>query len=97
MLSKLTFALLAATVAAKVSHERLGTYNFEQFVREFRHPWSSDSKEYKMREALFNVELDRIRAHNEDSSKSWKETVNHFTAYTAAEKKVSVTRLFLLY
>lgn len=92
MLSKISaVALLAAaatTGAVSISHERLATYTFEQYVKDFKHPWAAGSVEWKERETIFNTQINKIRAHNEDSSKSWKETVNQFTAWTSAEKKV---------
>jgi cathepsin L len=92
MLTKLSIAALLATAVAagRLTHEKLATYTFEQYVQDYRHPWTPGSTEWKTREQVFNVEINRIRAHNEDSTKSWKETVNHFTAMTAAEKKASL-------
>ena len=42
-----------------------------------------------MRHAIFEAELKRVISHNLHSNATWKETINHRSHMTAAEKKAS--------
>ncbi len=77
-------AAFFAITAARPSLEQLDTYTFEQYVKEYNLSFKED--ELPQRRALFQSEIQRIKAHNARNS-SWKEGVNKFTVMTAAEKK----------
>lgn len=72
-------ALLAA-LACGVEANKINT--FEEYVSHFKFSWSG--KELAMRKQLFEDELARVRAHNA-GNKSWKESINKFSAMTASE------------
>eukprot|EP01040_Poterioochromonas_malhamensis_P013232 gene13233-14529_t len=77
-------AAFFAITAARPSLEQLDTYTFEQFIKEYNLSFKED--ELPQRRALFQSEIQRIKAHNAKNL-SWKEGVNKFTVMTAAEKK----------
>jgi len=77
-------AAFFAITAARPSLEQLDTYTFEQYIKEYNLSFKED--ELPQRKALFQSEIQRIKAHNARNS-SWKEGVNKFTVMTAAEKK----------
>eukprot|EP01040_Poterioochromonas_malhamensis_P013231 gene13231-14528_t len=77
-------AAFFAITAARPSLEQLDNYTFEQYIKEYNLSFKED--ELPQRRALFQSEIQRIKAHNARNS-SWKEGVNKFTVMTAAEKK----------
>lgn len=78
--------LIAAASATTVPLSALPSYTFEQFVADFKPAFPTTPAELAVRKELFNTELSRVIAHNA-AGKSWKETVNKFSAMTAAEKR----------
>jgi cathepsin L len=62
----------------------LGSYTFDAYVKEFHKSYASIN-EYESRRGVFEARLAKIRAHNADPTKSWKEGVNHLTDRTEAE------------
>eukprot|EP01031_Cornospumella_fuschlensis_P043086 gene43086-52656_t len=78
------FAALLSLAAALPAWNQLDNYTFDQFLADFKlkyHP-----SELAGRKALFETELKRVQAHNAQG-KSWKESVNKFSAMTPQEKK----------
>jgi len=87
---KYTFfaALVAALVQAKPELSDLENYTFEQFVQDHSLETSFRGHvDYAERQAIFEAELKRVVAHNKTNA-TWKETVNHMSHLTQAEKKV---------
>mmetsp|Transcript_21496 Transcript_21496/g.31209 ORF Transcript_21496/g.31209 Transcript_21496/m.31209 type:complete len:369 (+) Transcript_21496:61-1167(+) len=84
-------SLIAATFAVVSAHSHLdlNNYSFEAFMKEYRHSWSGD--ELQMRKEIFEAELARVRSHNA-MTKSWKESINRYSAYTKAEKQSRMGR-----
>jgi len=78
----LLLAVLACTVLA-TSWEQLDGYSFEDYVAEFSKHYGAE--EYAMRKAIFDKEIAAIRAHNKDTTKTWKEGVNKYTDATPEE------------
>jgi len=58
-------------------------YTFEQYVAEFGKTY--DSAEHAQRKSIFEARLEAIRKHNQDSTKTWKQGVNHLTDHTDEE------------
>ena len=56
---------------AKTTWDQLENYGFEQYKTEFGKRYKPE--EEKMRRFLFEKRLEKIRKHNADSTKSWKE------------------------
>ncbi len=77
---------ISCTNATKTTWDKLNTYDFEAYQAEFNKVYSGDS-EAVLRKRIFEDRLKDIIAHNEDSSKSYKRGVNHFTDYTLEEMK----------
>eukprot|EP00605_Chrysophyceae_sp_TOSAG23-4_P000607 GSChrysophyteH1.ASY1.ANO1.684.1 assembled CDS len=82
---------LAATAAANVSLDKLDTITFEDHVSNHGLTFLQGSDEWKEREALFEAELKRVKAHNA-AGKSWKETINRFSHLNTKEKKAFLGR-----
>jgi len=59
-------------------------YSFEEYVSDFQKSYSSE-KEYSLRKKLFETRLEAILAHNRDTTKTWKNGVNHLTDRTEEE------------
>jgi len=83
-------ALLAlcalATAAVPKWHElEASNYDFNAFVSDFNRRYSA--QEFETRKAIFNANLAKIKTHNKDDTKSWKEGVNHLADRTEAELK----------
>lgn len=74
----------------------LTAYTFEEFVLDFRFPWSQGSTEWNYRKELFTAELQRVLEHN-NMLGSWKEGINKFSAMTPQEKKVYCQRIYHLF
>jgi len=84
----LAFLLVAAFAFishAKTQWHQLDGYSFHDYVIEFNKQYKHG--EYAMRRELFEARLIKIRAHNLNEEKTWKEGVNHLTDRTEAELK----------
>jgi cathepsin L len=90
MLRVSTLALLAAVLVASASARtlwhQLDEYSFEDYKREFSKRYAHTQEE-AMRRSVFEKNLASIRRHNADTSRTWKEGVNHMTDWTEAEFK----------
>lgn len=42
----------------------------------------TDKKEYYTRKSIFEANLQKILAHNQDTTKTWKEEINHLADWT---------------
>ena len=80
------FAAMTTAHASLLSSEIEGL-TFDQFTSKYSLKYSAD--ETGKREALFLAELARVQSHNA-AKKGWTETINRFSAMTAAEKKASL-------
>lgn len=88
MFAKFVVILSAlAVTSARTTWKDLHDYTFEKYVAEFGKSWAPGSADWNSRKQLFDVELERVRAHN-TAGKSWKEGVNKFSAMTTIEKQV---------
>jgi len=83
MSALILFALLAITFGTK--WHQLEGYHFGRYVKEFNRDYSKS--EFLMRQRLFDARLESIKRHNQDSTKTWKQGVNHFTDRTENELK----------
>jgi len=75
--------VLACADIATSSWEQLDNYSFEDYVADFNKHYNAE--EYAMRKAIFDKEIAAIRAHNRDTTKTWKEGVNKYTDATTQE------------
>eukprot|EP01114_Cavostelium_apophysatum_P023907 TRINITY_DN916_c0_g1_i1.p1 TRINITY_DN916_c0_g1~~TRINITY_DN916_c0_g1_i1.p1 ORF type:complete len:371 (-),score=74.53 TRINITY_DN916_c0_g1_i1:38-1150(-) len=80
----ITLAAILAVALAKTKWHQLDDYTFEKYVKEHRKVYETHEEE-RMRRNIFNQNLARIKAHNRDTTKTWKEGVNHFTDRTEEE------------
>jgi hypothetical protein len=82
------FIALLAVIATVANALRdplaLENYSFEAFVQDFKLDYTA--KEMEVRRPIFEKELARVREFNKKNL-GWTETVNKFSAMTAAEKK----------
>lgn len=75
-------ALLSVAVAAKLKwYELDSSYTFDTYLQHYGKHYA-DKREHKMRQEIFESNLQRIIAHNKDSSKTWKEEINHLADWT---------------
>jgi len=77
-------ALIAVAAAIRPRWNELEGYTFDRYAKDHFKVYQNDA-EYDMRKQIFEDKLAKIKNHNKDSSKSWKEGVNHFTDRTDAE------------
>jgi Cathepsin propeptide inhibitor domain (I29) len=71
-------------LAAKLQwYELDNSYTFEQYLGHYGKTYA-DTKEYYMRKAIFEDNLNHILQHNKDTTKTWKEEVNHLADWTPA-------------
>jgi len=91
MRASLVVGLLAAAVcgasARTLWHQLDSSYTFDKYCTEFGRNYTLGGEEYGLRKQLFEGNLARIMAHNQDGSKTWKEGVNKFTDRTPDELK----------
>jgi len=79
-------SLLICNVLCKTTWDKLSkNYTFEQYKREFFKKYSSQEEE-NLRRALFERRLAKILLHNADTTKTWKEGVNHLTDRSENER-----------
>lgn len=77
--------LYVSAVSAKLKwHELDKSYSFETYLQHYGKQYSN-TREYKMRREIFENNLNNIIAHNKDSSKTWKEEINHLADWTEEE------------
>jgi len=86
MKTSVGLCLILGCLAATTRWHQLLDYSFERYEKEFNKVYS-DEGERLVRKAIFTQKLAEIRAHNSDSSKSWKKGVNQFTDRTVDEFK----------
>jgi len=65
----------------------LENYEFEDYKKEFKRDYVNDEED-TFRRNLFNGKLQKIKLHNADKTKTWKEGVNEFTDRTDEEFQV---------
>lgn len=85
MRSLIVVGLLALVATASPKWSELEEYTFERYVADYRLSYERGSSEWIQREANFNKRLSSIKAHNQDSTQTWKRGVNHFTDWSDAE------------
>lgn len=87
MRSLIAIGLLALTATAKFGPKwnELEHYTFDLYVKDYGLSYERGSAEWKTREANFNKRLTSIKAHNADSTKTWKRGVNQFADWSEAE------------
>jgi len=89
---RVTFVVVLLLLLGLVSAERTRWwqlkegYSFEKYASEFNKLYQDD-KEFLQRKDIFERKLEKIRLHNEDPTKTWKEGVNQFTDRTPEEFK----------
>jgi len=77
--------LLALAFAARPRWNELEDYTFGQYIQDFNKYYSSS--EFQVRKNIFEQRLEKIKSHNKDVTKTWKEGVNHLTDQTEEEFK----------
>jgi len=75
--------LAAVAVAETTRWHQLQDYSFDKYVKEFGKEYRG--QEYERRKAVFEANLNDIRSHNLDDSKTWKRGVNQLTDSTPQE------------
>jgi len=83
----LGLALLVVLCEAGTKWHQLDGYSFENYKKEFGKRYQNEEDE-SFRRNIFNSKLEKIKLHNQDETKSWKEGVNEFTDRTHEEFKV---------
>lgn len=76
----LLFVALAASARLKW-YELDDTYSFETYLQHYGKKYTN-TKEYQMRKAIFEDNLRHVLAHNQDTTKTWKEEINHLADWT---------------
>jgi len=79
--------LLALTASARMGPRwnELNEYNFERYMKDYGRRYERNSEEYAKREQLFNANLAEIRAHNADTTQTYKKGVNQFSDWSKEE------------
>jgi len=67
--------------------DKLKTYQFADFVRQFKRSWQPGTAEWKQREDIFKKNLQTIIAHHSGPAQPWSKDVNKFMDYTEQEFK----------
>ncbi|EDQ86194.1 uncharacterized protein MONBRDRAFT_33873 [Monosiga brevicollis MX1] len=80
----LAVVLLAGMAAAKTRWHQLEGYTFEHYKAEYKKAYATTT-EHEYRRQVFEQNLAKIRAHNADTTKTWKEGVNHMSDWTSEE------------
>jgi cathepsin L len=76
---------LSCALAAKLKwYEIDSSYTFEAFLQHYGKSYSN-AKEYQMRKEIFEFNRNKIITHNQDTTKTWKEEVNHLADLTQEE------------
>merc|ERR1719316_2468419 len=65
--------------------DKLKTYQFAEFVRQFKRSWQPGTAEWKHREEIFKKNLQSIIEHHSGPAQSWSKGVNKFMDYTDKE------------
>jgi cathepsin L len=79
----LFLAFASAASAATPNYTQLENYTFSQFLVDFQKEYSAS--ELPRRQALFDAQLARVKAHNADQTQTYKQGVNKFTDMTVEE------------
>lgn len=84
----LVVVLCALVVTQGHIHDlnKLNDYNFDRYNEDYRLGLKKGTSDYVLREAYFNIELARVKAHN-SMNKGWKETINKFSHLNKSEKR----------
>jgi len=77
---------IVVAVECKTLWHQLDGYEFEDFVKEYKKTYDT-TLEREYRRDVFNKNLAKIKAHNADTTKTWKEGVNHMSDWTREEFK----------
>jgi len=78
------FLFISVAFARLKWHELTPSYAFETYLDHFGKSYD-DAKEYSMRKDIFEANLAKVLAHNQDTTKTWKEEVNHLSDWTQEE------------
>jgi cathepsin L len=74
--------IITFVASAKLKwHELVASYSFETYLQHYDKSYS-DPEEYQMRKAIFEDNLAHVLAHNQDTTKTWKEEINHLADWT---------------
>lgn len=82
----LGFVTALPVILAKTEWHQLDSYTFNNYRQEFNKHYRTPG-ETAMRQELFEARLAKIKEHNRDAEKTWKEGVNHLTDRTERELK----------
>jgi len=63
------------------------TYTFEEYVVDFKKPYTEGTAEWQLRERIFLDNLKKIVSHNDEPGVTWTMGVNDFTDLTPQEMK----------
>jgi len=89
--SVMAFTLGSLTSAALLHGEReLGDYSFEDYQQEFNKVYNSND-ETGSRKAIFERNMEMVRAHNAQDDKTWFATVNEFADWDNDEFRAQRT------
>jgi len=81
------FSIAIKSVSANLPGERdLSSYTFADYVAEFGKPYTTGNDE---RKSIFEHNLQEIRSHNANPSKTWFMAVNKFTDMSSEDFKAS--------
>jgi len=75
--------VVAALAARNTKWHQLEGYTYDKYLKEYNKMYDSVETEY--RRSIFAERLQKIKAHNKDETKTWKEGVNHMTDWTEEE------------
>jgi len=82
----LLLVVVITVCESKTLWHQLDGYSFENWMVEFGKNYSS-VEERVYRQSIWSQNLAKIKAHNADTTKPWKEGVNHMTDWTKDEFK----------
>lgn len=88
MLSKVILGLAALALAAEAGRttawHQLDAYTHADWMNEFGKTYATKAEQV-VRQRIFEARLAKIKAHNADPTKTWKEGVNHMSDWTITE------------
>jgi len=77
--------LFAVAIAGRTRWFDLEEYSFDKYVKEYGKNYSPQEVDH--RRSVFEARLEQIKKHNQDTTKTWKNGINHLSDRTEEELK----------
>jgi len=85
MLFYLFSLFFAMFLSSENMESGLESYSFDRYLKDFGYKYVKNSREYMERKGLFEVRKAEVIAHNQDSTKTWKISMNKLSILKESE------------